>query len=113
MKKYIPHQGDCIALPFDHQSGHEQKGRRPALVVSKTMFNRRTGLAFVCPITQTERSVPLHIRLPEECTLSGVVMVEQMKSVDFMSRKVKFIEKAPVDVLNEALALLDAILYDD
>ena len=113
MKKYIPHKGDFIALTFDPQSGHEQKGRRPALVVSKTIFNQKTGLAYVCPITQAERNVPLHVRLPEGCTLSGVVMVDQMKSVDFISRKAKFIEKAPTDVLNEALAILDAILYDD
>jgi len=77
------------------------------------MFNRKTGLAFVCPITLTERRIPLQVRLPEECTLSGVVMVDQLKSVDFVSRKATFIGKAPADVLNEALALLDAILYDD
>ena len=113
MKKYIPRKGDLIALSFDPQSGHEQKGRRPALVVSKTIFNQKTGLAFVCPITQTERDVPLHVRLPDECTLSGVVMVDQMKSIDFVSRRAKFVEKAPADVLNEVLAILDAILYDD
>lgn len=113
MKRYMPGKGDFIALSFDPQSGHEQKGRRPAIVVSNTIFNEKTGLAFVCPITNTYRDVPLHVKIPDDCTLSGVIMVDQMKSVDFKSRKAKFIEKASVEVLNEVLAVLDAIIYDD
>ena len=58
MKKYIPSKGDLIALSFNPQSGHEQKGRRPALVVSNTLFNQKTGLAIVCPITRTDRKCP-------------------------------------------------------
>ncbi len=113
MGKYVPKKGDLIALTFDPQSGHEQKGRRPALVISHAVFNRKTGLAYVCPITTTDRSIPLHVKLPDDCTLSGVVMVDQMKSVDYKSRKAKFIEKAPAEVLNEVLAILDAILYEE
>lgn len=111
--KYVPNKGDLIALTFDPQSGHEQKGRRPALVVSHVMFNRKTGLAYVCPITNTDRSIPLHVKLPDDCTLSGVVMVDQMKSVDYKSREAKFIEKVHTEVLNEVLAILDAILYEE
>lgn len=113
MGKYVPQKGDLIALTFDPQSGHEQKGRRPALVISHTLFNRKTGLAYVCPITSTDRSIPLHVKLPESCELSGVVMADQMKSVDFVSRRAKFIEKAPDTILNEVLAILDAILYEE
>ncbi len=113
MGKYVPEKGDLIALTFDPQSGHEQKGRRPALVVSHTMFNRKTGLAYVCPITKTDRSISLHVTLSEDCSLAGVVMVDQMKSVDYGSRKAKFIEKAPEEILNEVLAILDAILYEE
>jgi len=58
MAAYIPKQGDIIAITFDPQSGHEQKGRRPALVVSKDLFNRSTGLAIVCPLTNTDRRFP-------------------------------------------------------
>ena len=112
-KKYIPNKGDLIALTFDPQSGYEQKERRPALVVSHAMFNRKTNLAYVCPITNTNRNIPLHVKLPDGCTLSGVVMVDQMKSVDYESRKAKFIEKAHTEVLNEVLAILDAILYEE
>lgn len=113
MTKYIPKKGDLIALTFDPQSGHEQKGRRPALVVSHTMFNRKTGLAYVCPVTSTDRSISLHVKLPRSCELSGVVMVDQMKSVDYFSRKATFIEKAPAEIVQEVLSILDAILYEE
>ena len=111
MALYIPKKGDLIVLTFDPQSGHEQKGRRPALVLSNTLFNRRTGLAMVCPITNTDRRIPFHIQLPTDLGLTGFVMVEQVKSVDFTARKVKFIGKAPADLLEQALGVLEACLY--
>jgi mRNA interferase MazF len=69
-KWYItyPKRGDFVALSFDPQSGHEQKGRRPALVVSNDLFKQRTGLAIVCPITNTDRNVPFHVKIPESWT---------------------------------------------
>lgn len=112
MAVYVPKQGDIIAIIFDPQSGHEQKGRRPALVVSKYLFNRSTGLAIVCPITNTERKFPFHIPLPEESKLPGFVMVEQVKSVDFRARHAKQIEQHCDDeFLAEVLAILDACIY--
>lgn len=108
---YVPKQGDFIALTFDPQSGHEQKGRRPALVVSKELFNRGTGLALVCPVTNTSRGFPFHVPIPEGFALTGFVMVEQIKSVDFRSRSARFIEQAPKEVLIEALEILDACIY--
>ena len=112
MPRYIPAKGDFIVLTFDPQSGHEQKGRRPALVVSNTLFNQRTGLAMVCPITNTDRKFPLHVAVPPECSLTGFVMVEQIKSIDFSSRKARRIEAAPRTLVEEVLSLLDACLYD-
>jgi len=111
MKKYVPSKGDIIALSFNPQSGHEQKGRRPALVVSNTLFNQKAGLAIVCPITRTDRKYPFHVKISEASTLNGFVMVDQVKSVDYNSRKVKFIEKASTELLNEVLAILDACIY--
>lgn len=111
MASYVPRQGDLVALSFDPQSGHEQKGRRPALVVSKDLFNRHTGLALVCPITNTHRNNRFHVALPPEASLTGFVMVEQLKSVDFRTRGIKLIEKAPAALLAEVLAILDACLY--
>jgi len=112
LPRYVPKQGDFVILSFDPQSGHEQRGRRPALVVSNTLFNKHTGLAMVCPITNTNRSFPFHVAVPSESSLTGYIMVEQIKSVDFASRKLEFVEKSPRAVLEEVLAILDACLYD-
>jgi len=111
MEAYVPKQGDIIAITFDPQSGHEQKGRRPAFVVSKDLFNRSTGLAIVCPITNTDRGFPFHIPIPENSKLAGFIMVEQVKSVDFHSRCAKRIERSNDLLLSEVLSILDACIY--
>ena len=112
MARYVPKQGDFVAVSFDPQSGHEQKGRRPALVVSKTDFNRHTGLAMLCPITNTFRDYPFHVAVPAGSKLTGYIMVEQIKSIDFASRKAKFIEKASRATIDDVLGILDACIYD-
>ena len=112
MARYVPKQGDFVVVTFDPLSGHEQKGRRPALVVSKTLFNRHTGLAMLCPITNTFRGFPFHVAVPDESKLTGCIMVEQIKSVDYASRKAKFVETAPRAVVDEVLGILDACIYD-
>ena len=112
MRRYVPKKGDFVILTFDPQSGHEQRGRRPALVVSNTLFNKHTGLAMVCPITNTSRDIPFHVEVPDESSLTGCIMVEQLKSIDYTSRKAKFVEKAPRSVVNEVLSILDACLYE-
>jgi len=111
MAAYVPRKGDLIALTFDPQSGHEQRGRRPALVVSNTLFNKHTGLCFACPITNTRRDYPFHVAIPEGQDVTGFVMVEQIKSIDFRARRAKRIGRAPVQVLEEALSILDACVY--
>ena len=111
MPGYIPEKGDFIVMNFDPQTGHEQKGRRPALVVSNTLFNRHTKLAILCPITNTFRDNPFHVAIPGESSLTGYIMVEQVKSVDYTSRRVKFVEKAPGFALDDVLGILDACLY--
>ncbi|PYP88582.1 MAG: mRNA-degrading endonuclease [Blastocatellia bacterium AA13] len=107
MAKYVPQKGDFIALSFDPQSGHEQKGRRPALVISHDLFNQHTGLAIVCPITNTNRNIPFHLPVPVSSSLTGFVMVDQVKSIDFTARKAKFIEKAPMELVEDTLEVLD------
>jgi mRNA interferase MazF len=111
MKPYIPRKGDFVAVTFDPQSGHEQKGRRPALVVSNILFNEHTGLAVVCPITNTDRDVPFHVRVVDGTTVTGFVMVEQIKSIDFRARNAKRIGRASEGVLEEVLSILDACIY--
>ena len=112
MPRYVPRKGDFVILTFDPQSGHEQKGRRPAFVVSHTLFNRHTGLAMVCPITSTFRGIPFHVEIPRGLGIVGYIMVEQIKSIDYNSRQVKLVSKAPRSVLNEVLSILDTCLYD-
>ena len=111
MAAYVPKKGEFVILTFDPQAGHEQRGRRPALVVSNTLFNRHTGLAMVCPITNTFRNIPFHVAVPEASALTGYIMVEQIKSIDYASRDARLVEKAPGFVLDEVLSILDACLY--
>lgn len=94
MKPYVPKKGDFIAVTFDPQSGREQKGRRPALVVSNDLFNERTGLAIVCPLTTRDRGYPFHVAVINIPSVSGFVMVEQVKSIDFRAREARQIGKA-------------------
>ena len=110
MAAYIPEKGDFITLSFDPQSGHEQKGRRPALVISNFLFNRATGLAIVCPITNTNRNIPFHLPVPGSSSLTGFIMVEQVKSADYNARKVKFVEKAPPELVEDVIALVEVCI---
>ncbi len=111
MPRYDPAKGDLVAISFDPQAGHEQEGRRPALVVSNDLFNRATGMAMVCPLTTTDRGYPFHVRVPEGCGVEGFVMVEQVESVDHRSRRATRIGAAPPELLDEVLAVLDACLF--
>ena len=111
MAAYVPRKGEFVALTFDPQSGHEQRGRRPALVISNDLFNKHTGLCIACPVTNARRDYPFHVAIPDGCDVAGVVMVEQVKSIDFRARKAKRIGQAPDAVLDATLSLLDACIY--
>jgi len=110
---YIPAKGDFIIATFDPQSGHEQKGRRPAFVISNRLFNKAIGLAIVCPITNTDRHIPFHVKIPEHSSFTGFVMVEQVKSLDYNTRRAKFVERASREMLTGVLGILDACIYQD
>lgn len=111
MKAHIPGKGDFVSVTFDPQSGHEQKGRRPALVVSNTLFNEQTGIAIVCPLTTAHRGYPFHVAVVGSPDLKGFVMAEQVKSIDYRARQAKFVGKASEDLLDEVLSILDACIY--
>jgi mRNA interferase MazF len=96
-------------LNFDPQSGHEQKGRRPAIIISNKVFNKHLGLAFACPITNTKRDFPFHIEVKSK-NITGFIMTEQMKSIDYNSRNIKFIEKANQKMVNQILGIIDSII---
>ncbi|MCL2433030.1 MAG: type II toxin-antitoxin system PemK/MazF family toxin [Clostridia bacterium] len=106
---YLPKQGDIIFLDFDPQSGHEQAGRRPAVVMSNNIFHARTNrMALVAPITNTTKPFPTHVPV-ERTKTTGVIMCEQIKSVDVHSRRAKFVEELPEDLLERALNVVGAI----
>ena len=109
MVKYIPQQGDIVILDFDPQSGHEQKGRRPAIIISNKTFNKYLGLAFACPITNTKRDFPFHIQVQSQ-NITGYIMAEQMKSIDYNARNIKFVEKAQQKTINQILGIIDSII---
>ena len=88
---YVPRRGDVIRLDFDPQKGHEQAGRRPALVLSPTDYNRTVGLAVVCPITNEKKGYPWEADIPDNNFVSGVVLSDQMKSLDWRERRAEFV----------------------
>jgi mRNA interferase MazF len=108
---YIPNRGDFIWINFDPQAGHEQMGKRPALVVSHDGFNQRMSFAFVCPISNTKRQNPFYIAIPEGETVTGVIMVDQMRSLDFRARKASLIGKCPYLLLQDVLRRIKPIIF--
>lgn len=112
-EQFIPKKGDIVRLSFDPQSGNEQMGWRPGLVISNYTFNKATGLAVICPITNTNRGYPFHVPLPEESKVTGVVMIEQAKSLDYIARKAKYKSHVPEKFLYKVMALHEAIFQDD
>lgn len=103
---YIPEQGDIITLEFDPQAGHEQKGKRPAIVVSNDTFNNFTKMAMVCPITNTNRSFPLHVPLDDRTLSTGFILCEQVKTLDISARNATFKEKLPKDIIEEVVDII-------
>jgi len=99
-------QGDIILLDFTPQAGHEQRGKRPALVVSNNTFNKFTKTVIVCPITSTIRNIPVQIELDERTKTQGVIMCEQVKCLDANARKAHFLEKLPADMLENVVDMV-------
>jgi mRNA interferase MazF len=102
--------GDIIWLDFDPQAGHEQKGRRPALVVSNKTFNSFSNLAIVCPITNTNKNHPFHIKLDARTKTTGVILCDQARTVDIKARTYEFIEAAPKDIVFEAADVINGFI---
>ena len=112
-KFYQPDRGDFVYLEFTPQAGTEQAGRRPALVLSPRDFNIAVGLAFVCPLTSQVKGGTFEVPVPQGAGLSGVVLSDQMRSLDWIERRAQFHSRAPQDLVNEVLARLEAILSID
>ena len=109
-KRYVPDRGDAVWLQFDPRLGHEQAGRRPALVLSPREYNSKVGLVLFCPITSQVKGYPFEVPLPSGFRIHGCVLADQIKSLDWRSRKSVRIATLPTEVLEETLARIFALL---
>ena len=108
--RYIPDRGDLVWLSFSPQSGHEQAGRRPAICLSPKEYNSKTSLGIFCPITSKVKGYPFEVKLPKDLPIEGVILADQIRSLDWKARKAEFIAKVPNDVLEEVLNLIRLLL---
>lgn len=106
----IPDRGSLVWLEFSPQAGREQAGRRPAIVLTTRAYHERSALAVVCPITGTERGWPMEVKLPDGLPISGVVLVDHLRSIDREARFLKIAGQAPHEVLDEIDARLAPLL---
>lgn len=106
---YVPSRGDIVWLSFTPQAGHEQAGHRPALTLSPHDYNAKTGLALFCPITSRIKSYPFEVLLPSSGAVTGVVLSDQVKSLDWRARRARFEAKAPRQVVGEVLEKLTVL----
>ncbi len=108
--EYVPQEGQLIWLDFTPQAGHEQAGRRPAIVVSPRTYNAAAGLALVCPITSVSKGYPFEVALPEGLALHGNILADQVRSVDWRARNAQHADEVPDEVLAEVCGKLAAII---
>ncbi len=111
MKTYVPKRGDVVWTDFDPAAGHEQMGKRPALVLSPVSFNKTILLLLVAPITSRVRGHAFEVSLTGQ-KISGVVLCQQVKMIDFVERGIQFAEKAPSDVVSDVLAKVRTIIKE-
>jgi mRNA interferase MazF len=107
---YVPRRGDLVWLHFDPKAGHEQAGRRPALVLSPASYNGRVGLGLFCPITSQAKGYPFEVGLPSGSTVAGVILSDQVKSLDWRARRADLIESLPPEVTEEVLGKLGTLV---
>jgi mRNA interferase MazF len=109
-RAYVPDAGDLVWLTFDPQRGREQSGRRPALVLSPATYNAKTSLALVCPVTSRTKGYPFEVPLPPGLPVTGVVLADHVKSLDWKERRAEAAGHLPDEVLLEVLARLAPVL---
>lgn len=107
---YVPERGDAIWINFNPQAGHEQSGRRPAIVLSPHSYNGKVGLCLLCPITNKAKGYPFEVAIPADLAVTGVVLSDQAKSLDWRVRNAEFIAQLPESIINEVLKKLKSLL---
>jgi mRNA interferase MazF len=110
MPRFVPDRGDLVWLDFEPQRGHEQSGRRPAIVISPRGYNGKIGLALFCPVTSQIKGYPFEVALPEDSRVKGVVLADQIKSLDWRARRARFIERSTASCFSGVLARVEAVL---
>ncbi|GAA0370785.1 endoribonuclease MazF [Bacillus horti] len=108
--RYVPDRGDLVWLQFDPQSGYEQAGKRPALVISPATYNGKVGLSLFCPVTSRVKGYPFEVILPQNLPIEGVILSDQIKNLDWQSRQTKFICKVPQETLIEVISKVDLLI---
>ncbi|MFH0811749.1 MAG: endoribonuclease MazF [Pseudomonadota bacterium] len=109
---YIPNRGDIVWITFNPQAGHEQAGRRPALVLSPAAYNGKVGLAILCPITSQIKSYPFEVLIPEGLKISGAILSDQVKNLDWKARQAELVCKLPKATLDEVLQKLSTLIRE-
>ena len=109
-RRGAPSRGDLVWISLYPQAGHEQAGRRPALVLSPTAYNAKTGLALCCPITSRVKGYPFEVALPDGLPIAGVVLADQVRNLDWKARRIEVLAAAPSEVVAEALGKLATLL---
>lgn len=109
-KRFVPRQGDVVWLGFGEGGGHEQRGRRPALVVSASAYNARVGLALVCPVTSRAKGYPFEVAIDGVIDVEGVVLADHVRSVDWRARRATFAGAASAQCMAEVAARIAAVL---
>jgi mRNA interferase MazF len=112
-RRYVPSRGDAVWISFNPKAGHEQAGRRPALVLSPSSYNGKVGLAILCPITSQVKGYPFEVTIPFGSKLGGVVLADQVKSLDWRTRKAELICKLPRETTGEVLDKLATLLLEE
>lgn len=108
--EYVPDRGHIVWISLNPQAGHEQAGRRPALVLTPAAYNNRTGRAILCPITSQVKGYPFEVGLPEGLSVKGVILSDQVKSLDWRERNSEYAGEIPATVLDEVLQRIRALL---
>lgn len=112
VKKYIPKQGDVVFLDFNPTKGHEQRGFRPAVVISTNIFNQNTKMVIVCPITSNSKEFPTHYKLEDTKNVFGSVLCEHIRSIDYEFRNLKFVERLSENDFISIITLLNACIEE-
>jgi len=110
---YVPQRGDAVWITLNPQVGHEQAGRRPAVVLTPSIYNSKVGLAVLCPITNQIKGYPFEVLIPGGLPVSGAILADQVKNLDWRARKAELICTLPGEAMHEVLQKVSVLLLEN